>query len=319
MDKIKQEKLMMMSKLAHMYYCQEMTQLEIAGKTYMSRSQVSKLLKEAKATGVVQIIIRHNQSRCIYLEQALKKKLGLKEALVYECSNEYDEEVRNIIGHYAGTYIQEKIHDNMSIGITRGTIIASMVENIAAMETQNVTIVQLLGTEMKDALDGSGQDLIFKMAGRLNAGSVFLNAPLYVKNDQAYDSLLRDPLIRRQMKMAEHVDLIITGIKSLHLGSTSHVWAGYVDDKTIGELVEKGAVGHIFGRAFDQNGNLIDHHLNRNIIAVPMETVKRSNVVLLVYGKDRARAAVGAIKGGYVKTVITGDRCAKAMLELIDM
>lgn len=43
--------------VAKMYYEQGLTQQEIAEKVFLSRSHVSRMLKEARALGIVEIII----------------------------------------------------------------------------------------------------------------------------------------------------------------------------------------------------------------------------------------------------------------------
>ncbi|WP_143316795.1 helix-turn-helix domain-containing protein, partial [Clostridium sp. HBUAS56017] len=51
------EKLFLLSEVASLYYNHNMTQSEIANRIFTSRSKISRLLKEAKDKGVVQIKI----------------------------------------------------------------------------------------------------------------------------------------------------------------------------------------------------------------------------------------------------------------------
>ena len=52
--------------VAKMYYEQGLTQQEIAEKVFLSRSHVSRMLKEARALGIVEIIIRSLKTMSVW-------------------------------------------------------------------------------------------------------------------------------------------------------------------------------------------------------------------------------------------------------------
>lgn len=53
-----QEKWNMLATVANLYYNSEMTQNEIAARMYTSRSKISRMLKEARELGIVEISIK---------------------------------------------------------------------------------------------------------------------------------------------------------------------------------------------------------------------------------------------------------------------
>ena len=70
--------------VARMYYDQDLTQQEIADKIYVSRSRVSRLIKKAKALGIVEIIIKPSFENHHNLEKILRDRFSLKDVLADE-------------------------------------------------------------------------------------------------------------------------------------------------------------------------------------------------------------------------------------------
>jgi len=64
--------------VAKMYYEQGLTQQEIAEKVFLSRSHVSRMLKEARALGIVEIIIRSPFENHVSLEMSLAERFGME-------------------------------------------------------------------------------------------------------------------------------------------------------------------------------------------------------------------------------------------------
>lgn len=65
-------------RVSQMYYDEGLNQSQIAGEVGYSRSSVSRMLTEARETGIVQITIGHPLQRLQSLEENLRNKYGLK-------------------------------------------------------------------------------------------------------------------------------------------------------------------------------------------------------------------------------------------------
>lgn len=69
-------------KIAQLYYEQDMTQAQIARELGIYRTTISRLLKRGREQGIVTIAINYDYNENLWLEQQLKQKFGLKEAVV---------------------------------------------------------------------------------------------------------------------------------------------------------------------------------------------------------------------------------------------
>lgn len=72
-----QEKWNMLATVANLYYNSEMTQNEIAARMYTSRSKISRMLKEARELGIVEISIKEPWERDLDLEKQIQDRCGL--------------------------------------------------------------------------------------------------------------------------------------------------------------------------------------------------------------------------------------------------
>ena len=68
-----QEKWSILATVANLYYNSEMTQNEIADRMYTSRSKISRMLKEARELGIVEISIKEPWERDLNLEKEIQE------------------------------------------------------------------------------------------------------------------------------------------------------------------------------------------------------------------------------------------------------
>ncbi len=79
-------------KIAQLYYEQDMTQAQIARELGIYRTTISRLLKRGREQGIVTIAINYDYNENLWLEQQLKQKFGLKEAVVASSDGLLEEE-----------------------------------------------------------------------------------------------------------------------------------------------------------------------------------------------------------------------------------
>src|SRR5438094_919582 len=69
----------LLAEIATRYYMHDQSQQEIADQLDLSRSNISRLLKEARERGIVEIFIRHPLGRDAQLEGQLRERFGSRE------------------------------------------------------------------------------------------------------------------------------------------------------------------------------------------------------------------------------------------------
>ena len=77
----------------------------------------------------------------------------------------------------------------------------------------------------------------------------------------------------------------------------------------------KERIGHIGGHFYDINGKEINTSLNDRMIGIGYDDLERcKNVVCVAYGEAKAAAVAGALRGGFINTLIIDSACGEKLL-----
>lgn len=312
-----EERLAYLAQVATMYYEEQKTQQEIAKSFGISRSGVSRLISEARARGVVEIIVHHPLKTNKSLEERLIRTFGIKDARVLRGRYESYQEVLAWVGKLAARYFEERLRDGMTIGISWGGALYEMIRAIRPREFRNVEVVQLIGATGAEATPTSGPILAQLLAERLHCRSYQLHAPLIVKEERARAALMQERHIKETLERARRADIAIVGIGTTNPGYYSLVRAGYLSEEEAQEVRASGAVGDVCAQHYDLQGRWLDFPLNRCVIGINHEDLRRiDNVIGVVGGEVKAAAIHGALRGNYVNALITDEAAARRVLQL---
>ena len=92
-----------------------------------------------------------------------------------------------------------------------------------------------------------------------------------------------------------------------------------LDEKDVNALMQQGAVGCIWGYFFDQNGRIIDSPLyDRMIIPERSLFTTAETRICIACDRFKARALLGALRGGMCNVLITSSKIASQLLALDD-
>jgi len=312
-----EERLVYLARVATMYYEEQKTQQEIARALGISRSGVSRLITEARARGVVEIIVHHPLKTDKSLEQKLISSFGIKDARVLSGRYENYQETLSWVGKLAARYFEEAVHDGMTIGISWGGALYEMIKAIKPRDYRNVEVVQLIGATGAEATPTSGPILAQLLAERMHSRSYQLHAPLVVKEKSARDALMNERHIKETLERARRADMAIVGVGTTSKGYYSLVRAGYLTEEEADRVRASGAVGDVCAQHYDLQGRWLDIDLNRHVIGINHEDLRRiDNVIGVVGGEVKASAIYGALRGGYINVLITDEAAARRVLEL---
>lgn len=200
-----QEKWNILAMVANLYYNSEMTQSQIAERLYTSRSKVSRMLKEARELGIVEIYIKEPWERNLEYEQRMKEEFSLKNIRIIMSKDAEKEKVQALLSEAAAYYLDSIVKQNMVVGISWGNTLYHIVKYIAANNHKNIplTVVPIMGAAninkpVRDALDLS-KDLASAYGGKYQ----YIYAPLFVKTRELKESLIQDESIRGALELAK--------------------------------------------------------------------------------------------------------------------
>jgi DNA-binding transcriptional regulator LsrR (DeoR family) len=309
----------LLAEIARRYYLHDQSQQEIADQLDISRSNISRLLKEARRRGIVEIFIRHPLGRDAQLERQLMDRFGLREVGV----------VQSIPGDPQATIVQAAtlaaqmldnfLADARSLGISWGTTINAITHAFAPQRRYDVEVVQMMGGvgSSDPAIDGPA--LAQRLAQALTGRYRYLHAPLIVDTPMTASALLAERNIAETLNIAANVDVALVGIGAVDPAISSLMRAGYLKPEEFRAIQEAGIVGDICARHFDISGRPAAPEIDARLISISLDKIASIPLVVgAACGSPKARAILGALAGEYLDVLITDSGAAEAVLELAD-
>jgi len=97
------------TRIAWLYYKEKMTQQEIAERIFLSRQKVQRLLEKARDLEIIQFTLRHPYMNLMSIESEIRKKFGLKDAVVAPMASEDSSRLRPGFAMAGAAYLERKL------------------------------------------------------------------------------------------------------------------------------------------------------------------------------------------------------------------
>lgn len=310
-----QEQWTILATVANLYYNSELTQSQIADRLYTSRSKVSRMLKKARDLGIVEIYIREPRKRNLDFEQRLKTEFSLKNARVISTVNSSGDEDFQKIVEVASYYFDFIVKPGMVVGISWGNTLYRLIKNIDLNHRRNIpiTVVPIMGAANIKSPEKDAMELAKNLASAYGGKYYYIYSPLFVRDRKLKEELVQEQNIRKVLELSRHADVILTSVGSIIYKS----WSEHLRVKTLDALTRQGAVGHIGGHFYDNWGNELQTALMERTIGITLDDIKKCpEVICVACGESKADAILGALRGGFLNTLITDEKCASQIFAL---
>lgn len=305
----------LLTRVASLYYEYDYSQQQIGEMLKISRSNISRLLKEAKQKGLVEIRIHKRIATAPQIERELRDRFNLHQAMVADLDNASYAERLAAAGQLAAWYLEEILRPNTVLAIAWGTGVSAAVDAFAIHPVMHIEVAQMLGSVGNMVSDIDGPDLARRLAIKLGGQYYYLHAPLFVDSQATRDTFLEQPTIRQTLNHARKAEIAIVGVGTVDLDASSFLRAGHTTKEQLIELEAQGVVGETCGQYFDINGKDV-FDINRRVIALSLAEVKQiPHVIAVACGLPKTRAILGALRGGNVKALATDLITADAVLK----
>lgn len=306
----------LLSKVSSMYYEQKYNQQEIANRLHLSRPKVSRLLKQAREIGIVQISVLSPNNSFVELENALEDTYHLKEALIVDSEEEIsDKIIKKQIGSAAADYLHRTISEGETIGVTWGTTLQAMVDAMPSKQVDNTHVVQALGGVGPPEAKAHATDISRRLSQLLKSKLTLLPAPGIVDSKEAKQVLLADRKVKGALDLFSTIDTLYVGIGALKTNPVLDRDHEELPPKLYEKITHSNAVGDIALRFFDKNGKEIDSPLKDLVIGISIEELKKiKTVVGIAGGSQKVDVIHGALKNNLIDVLITDQQTAQKLV-----
>ena len=127
--------------------------------------------------------------------------------------------------------------------------------------------------------------------------------------------MLTHPGIREVFRRSENLDLAIVSVGDLSPSST-FVSYGLLEKEEMASLQRAGAIGDILCRFIDADGQIVDHDVNRRVVAVDPRALRMSRKIVLASGGWHKLAVFrAAMKLLSPHVILTDEQVAERILD----
>ncbi|MFS0879005.1 sugar-binding transcriptional regulator [Metabacillus niabensis] len=312
---MEKEKLTKIIEVARLYYQLDYSQQEIAKKLDVSRPTVSRLLKQAKDTGIVEVKIHNPVEAGEVLTERLKEKFGLKEVIIASVS-EYDHTlIKRHLGEVAASYLNKVVKDDDLIATSWGTTVYELATKLKPKPVKNTKVVQLNGGVSHSETKTYASEIIHLFGEAFNTQTFLLPLPAIVDHIVVKQAIEADRHIHKILELGKQANIAVFSVGTPVVDSVL-LQAEYFS-KEEQHLIQSKAVGEICSRFFDKNGEICVENLNNRTIGIELDELsKKEKSILVAGGSKKVKAIYGALKGKYANVLITDEQTASLLTEM---
>jgi DNA-binding transcriptional regulator LsrR (DeoR family) len=312
-----QDRASLLADVAEMYYLEEKNQAAIAKTIGVTRSMVSRMLTEARESGIVEIRIQRPLQSDSELESELKEKFGLKDVFVVVTSHRNGERLTRTLGNAGAQMLARFLAPQKILGLAWGTSISATVDAFETKESMPLKVVQLVGAMGARNMEYDGHDLVARITEKLGGEAYYLNAPYLCQSAEMAKSLLETKSVRETISVGKKTDIALLGVGTTSPDYSSFYLAGYVTRRELDDLRRAGAIGDVCGLHFDVNGQPACDDFCERLVSIRRPDLLSIPVRLGVAGGDgKAEAILGALRSKYVNVLVIDSMTARKVLEL---
>lgn len=305
-------KLKLMVEASKLYYIHGLTQEEISKQLFISRPQVSRLLSDAKEEKIVSISVNDPFSEEYRISNIIKEKFNLSHVLVVNPSNgnafkELSEEVSRILS--------SKVGNGDYIGVSPGKTLSSSSEFINIHNVKDIKFIPLLGGATFEGVDWHANNNCQRLAGRMKASHMVLNAPLIIREDYLRKELMNNPAIKPVFDAYENLNVILMGIGQTTTDSSLSQIG--ISDEEILNAHENGAKAIVAGSFLNSDGKEVLKDQSDIFLGAKLKHLKKCPCVIAISeGINKLEAIESSLKGGVIDIFCTTLQTAKGILTL---
>lgn len=305
---------------AQMYYVNNEKMDAIAAALRVSRSTVSRMLKDAREAGIVRISLTPYVSSMDKLSRELASAFGVTAHVVAVRSGQSEQQRLDSVARVTARRLEDWVRPGSTVGVAWGTTVSAVATHLQPQPTDDVQIVQLNGAANSSTTGiPYASAIIARLAEALGAQSTFFPVPAFFDYPATREAMWRERSVQHVLQMQRQCNLALFGVGGLAGGSASHVYsAGYFDSDDLAELARQGVVGDVCTVLLRENGSYADIAMNARATGpTPAELRLIPRRVCVAAGDSKIPAIVGALRAGVATDLVIDDITARAVLKRI--
>lgn len=302
---------------ASMYYLQDMKMETIAKQLGTSRSTVSRLVKHARETGLVEINLRPTRSRAPGLGQRIREIYGIEAYVVPVTDSAPHDERLDQVALTTARLIGTWFESEMVLALAWGTTLGAITRHLPRKPTRGSAVVQLNGAaNMRTSGVEYASDLIAGFGRAFDAHVHYFPVPAFFDYAETKEAMWRERSVQRVLEVQRRADIALFSVGALSGGLPSHVYsAGYLEPEDVATLDAEGVVGDVCTVFLRGDGTYRDIALNARATGpTPAQLRGIPRRVCAVAGDNKVVPLRAALRAGAVTHLVVDEQTANRLL-----
>ncbi|UNX54475.1 transcriptional regulator [Georgenia sp. TF02-10] len=303
---------------ASMYYLQDETMEVIARRMGTSRSTVSRMLKDARDSGLVRVTLTGAGNGVSPLARQLGQRFGVRAHVVPVRGGITEVQRLDQVARVAGRLISEWVQPGSVLGLAWGTTLSAVVGHLVPKHAPGSEVVQLNGAAnpVTSGIPHAGS-IITAAAQNFDAAVHHFPVPAFFDYAATKRAMWRERSIQRVLAVQARADVVAFGVGAFDGALASHVYAaGYMSQGDMDQLRLEGVVGDVCTVLLREDGSYADIELNERATGpTPAELARVARRVCVVAGAAKVPPLLGALRARAVTDLVIDEATARAALD----
>lgn len=293
---------------ARLYYLENANQAEIAGRLGTSRTTVSRLLSDARSSGIVQITLRNpTAGTTADVERELVATLAIKAA--YVVTSVPDIGLGSLLAPAVGAaLLNVHFEPGDTLLVSSGaTVNAVAHERLPALD--GVVLCPTVGGVEEPEPHYQTNEITRALALKVGGIPVPLHAPA-MPTAALHAVLLQDPQFTRIRRYWRTAKAALLGV-----GGPPNQRSSLPGVISLSRSALPTAVGDICARPFDRTGAPIDFPGMDRLVAMTLSDLRRiPHTIGAAVGAEKVSSILAAVRAGYINTLVTDATTGELLL-----
>ncbi|MCT4706681.1 sugar-binding transcriptional regulator [Enterobacteriaceae bacterium H16N7] len=307
----------LLTEIAVAYYCEEVTQEEIANKFGFSRIKVGRLLKRAKEAGIVEINVRYHPVFSTRLEQQMLERFPVSRALIALDHPDEDEQ-RSQVATLVSGYLANSLRDNTVVAVGQGRNVAAVAEASGTIQQRDCRFICGIGGTHRPGDVINADHISRLLAKKFGGTSESLYAPAYVEDSELKEALLKTGTVKQTLDRARKADIALVGIGDMNEDSYMVQLGWFTPQEINAASMNQGVIGDIAGYDFfNAKGEHVNTMMDSRVIGLSVEELRKIPCVIAIASEStKAVAIMGALRTGVIDIIATSARNIRTILSM---
>ncbi len=305
-------------RVARMYHVQAETMEAIAHQLGVSRSTVSRLLKEARDQGLIRVTVVDPNRPLTRVAALFRTHFNVAAHLVSVRPGLSSILRLEQIAKVAARLIEGIIGDGAVVGVAWGTTTAAVAAQLRRRDLAGVRVVGLNGGA-NDSTTGVPYvgSILQRFAAAFQGEEQLLALPAFFDRASTRAAMWEERSTQHMLKSRRQCTIAVFGIGALASAQQSHVYtANYLRPADFAELEAAHVVGDVCTVMMREDGSWRDIPLNQRATGMtPDELRELPRRVCVVSGASRAAALLGALRAGVATDLVVDEETAREVLK----